>query len=46
VKMIPLNADQSAQIPLSLKPGEKAFLVVTGTTRITRELATYQFEIK
>jgi hypothetical protein len=44
--MIPLNADQTAQIPLSLKPGEKAFLVVSGTTRFTRELGTYQIEIK
>jgi hypothetical protein len=46
VKMIPLNADQTAQIPLNLQPGEKAFLVISGTTRFTRELGTYQFEIK
>ncbi len=46
VTMIPLNADQTAEIQLSLKSGEKAYLVVTGTTRFTREVATYQIEIK
>ena len=46
VKMVPVNADQTAEIPLSLKEGEKAFLVVSGTTRYTRELGTYQIEIK
>jgi len=46
VKMIPLNEDQTAQIPLNLQPGEKAFLVVSGTTRFTREIGTYQIEIK
>ncbi|MFN8384258.1 MAG: immune inhibitor A [Anaerolineales bacterium] len=46
VTMIPLTEDQTAEIPLSLKAGEKAFLVVTGTTRFTRELATYQIDIR
>lgn len=46
VTMIPLNADQTAEIPVSLKSGETAYLVVTGTTRFTRELATYQIEIR
>ena len=46
VTMIPLNEDQSADIPLSLKSGEKAYLVITGTTRITREHAAYQIEIR
>lgn len=46
VTLIPLNADQTAEIPLSLKSGEKAYLVVTGTTRFTRELGAYQIEIK
>ncbi len=46
VIMIPVNPDQTAEIPLSLKPGEKAYLVVTGTTRFTRELGAYQIEIR
>ena len=46
VTRIPLNADQTAEIPLSLKSGEKAYLVVSGTTRFTRELGAYQIEIK
>ena len=46
VTMIPVNADQTAEIPVSLKSGETAYLVVTGTTRFTRELATYQIEIR
>ena len=46
VTMIPLNEDQSAEISISLKSGEKAYLVVSGTTRFTRELGAYQLEIK
>jgi hypothetical protein len=46
VTMIPLNPDQTAEIPLSLKSGEKAYLVVSGLTRFTREEASYQIEIK
>jgi hypothetical protein len=46
VTQIPLNADQTADIPLSLKSGEEAVLVVTGTTRFTRLPAAYQFDIK
>jgi hypothetical protein len=46
VKMIPLDKDQTAQIPLNLKPGEKAVLVIAGTTRFTRQIGTYQIEIK
>jgi len=46
VKMIPLDPDQTAEIPISLKEGEKAFLVITGTTRYTRERASYQIEIR
>ena len=46
VTRIPLNADQTAEIPLSLKSGEKAYLVISGTTRFTRELGAYQIEIK
>lgn len=46
VKQIELNADQTADIPLSLKSGEEAVLVVAGTTRFTRLPAAYQIEIK
>ena len=46
VTHIPLNADQAAEIPLSLKSGEEAILIVTGTTRFTRLPAEYQIEIK
>lgn len=46
VEMIPVDADQTAEIPLSLSAGDKAYLVVSGTTRFTRELGAYQIEIK
>ena len=43
---IPLNADQTVDIPLSLQNGEEAVLIVAGTTRFTRLPAAYQIEIK
>ncbi|MBI5298071.1 MAG: immune inhibitor A [Chloroflexi bacterium] len=46
VQMIELTADQVAEIPLSLESGERAILVVSGTTRFTRELAAYQVEVR
>jgi len=46
VTRIPLTADQTASIPFSLKNGEKAILIVTGTTRFTTHGAAYQIEIK
>jgi hypothetical protein len=46
VQAIELSPDQLAEIPLSLKNGEEAILIVTGTTRYTRKSAAYQFEIK
>ena len=46
VTPIELNADQTADIPLSLKSGEEAVLIVTGTTRFTKIPAAYQIEIK
>lgn len=46
VTQIPLNADQTAEIPLSLGSGDEAVLVVTGNTRFTRLPAAYQIEIK
>jgi hypothetical protein len=46
VTQILLNPDQTAEIPLSLNNGEEATLIVTGTTRFTRQPAAYQIEIK
>lgn len=46
VERIELSDDQTADISLSLNSGDKAVLVVTGTTRFTRELANYAIEIK
>jgi len=46
VTNIPLNADQTVDIPLSLKSGEEVILIVAGTTRFTRLPAAYQIEIK
>jgi hypothetical protein len=46
VTEISVNADQTAEIPLSLKSGEEAILIVTGTTRFTRLPAAYQVELK
>ena len=46
VTHIPLNADQTAEVPISLGRGQEAVLVVTGTTRFTRLPAAYQIEIE
>jgi hypothetical protein len=46
VTPITVNADQTAEVPLSLKNGDEATLIVTGTTRFTRQPAAYQFGIK
>jgi hypothetical protein len=46
VTQIQLNPDQTAEIPLSLNSGEEAILIVTGTTRFTRQPGAYQVEIK
>jgi len=46
VTHITVNADQTAEFPFSLKPGEEAILIVTGTTRYTRVPAAYQIEIE
>lgn len=46
-QMIPVSADQRAEIPLSLGGDVKqAILVVSGTTRFTRDLAEYSIEIR
>lgn len=46
VTEIALNPDQTAEIPLSLKPGEEAILIVAGTTRFTTIPAEYRIEVK
>jgi hypothetical protein len=46
VEMIPLDADQSARIEFSLTEGERATLVIAGTTRFTREQGAYQIELR
>ena len=46
VTPIELNADQVAEIPLSLNSGDRAILIVAGTTRFTRQPNGYQIEIK
>ena len=43
---IELSSDQISEIPLSLKDGEEAVLIVTGTNRYTRKNSVYQIEIK
>ena len=46
VTEIELSPTQTAEIPLSLKPGEQAVLIVAGTTRFTTIPARYQIEVK
>jgi hypothetical protein len=46
VTQIQLNPDQTADVPLALKSGQEAVLVVAGTTRFTRLPAAYQIDIK
>ncbi len=48
VQIIPVNDNQSADIPLTIgQNGVKdVFLVVTGTARFTRVIAPYQFSIR
>ncbi|MFC2028334.1 hypothetical protein ACFLTX_00215 [Chloroflexota bacterium] len=47
VEKIKINADQSVDIPLKIGGDiHHAVLIVTGSTRYTRELASYQFEIR
>jgi immune inhibitor A len=48
VQIIAVAADQSTDIPLTIGENgvQDVVLVVTGTTRFTRELAPYQFSIR
>jgi hypothetical protein len=41
VEPIQLNSDNLADVPLDLRPGEEAVLVVIGATRFTRQPASY-----
>jgi len=46
VEMIPLTSDQVAEIPIHIDSDVRdVVLVVTGTTRFTRQLANYEIEI-
>jgi hypothetical protein len=46
VQTIELSDDQTAEIPLALESGDEAILIVSGTTRFTRELASYEIEVR
>ena len=46
VQGVPVNADQTAEIPLSLKSGDSAVLIVTGSQRFTYRDAGYTIEVK
>ena len=47
VQIINVNPDQTAEIPVQIGGDvDEAVLVVTGTTRFTRQLASYQYDIK
>lgn len=47
VEYIKINPDQSADIPVHIGGDvTEAVLVVTGTTRYTRQLASYQYEVR
>ncbi len=45
VEPLSLQADNSAEVPLSLGGRDEAVLVVSGTTRFTRQKASYRFFI-
>jgi len=46
VEQFPLDEENTGSLELDLGSGEKATLVVLGTTTFTTEVASYQFEIK
>ena len=46
VTPLALNSENAADIPLDLQSGDQAVLVVSGTTRFTREPAVYSLEVK
>jgi immune inhibitor A len=46
VERMPLDAENTGSLKFNLDSGEKATLVVLGTTPFTTEVASYQFEVK
>jgi len=46
VEYAEINASQRASIPFAVDEGGKVVVVVSGTTRFTRQPAAYQFEIR
>jgi hypothetical protein len=46
VQYVDVSADQTADLPLDIAPGDSVTLIVTGTTRFTRDTATYSIEIR
>lgn len=46
VEIIPVSAEQTYEIPVSIASGDDVVLVVTATTRFTSELAPYQIEVR
>jgi hypothetical protein len=46
VTPLSLNSENAADIPLEIQNGDQATLVVSGTTRFTREPAVYSLEVK
>ena len=46
ITRVPLDANNQAALPLSLKLGDTATLVVSGTTLFTTEPANYSYEVK
>ena len=46
VQYVPVTADETADIPLSLKQGDSAILIMTGTQRFTRLAAAYTIQVK
>jgi hypothetical protein len=48
VDILPITEDQTAHIPVNIGSNDvqDVVLVVTATTRFTREQAAYQFEIR
>lgn len=47
VQKVELNADETASVPFTIGGDvQEVILVVSGTTRFTRQLATYQYSVK
>lgn len=46
VERLPLDAHRQGSLPLNLKSGDTAFLVVSGTAPFTTEKASFELEIK